>query len=142
MTEVLEGEDEKGMANKVIKASKIGQKTKQIQGYQQKIHFKTHYTDFSPETIDARRDQHHIFKLLKEMSTQNSKANKNVLSPKKKKKKKQRERFSDEIKQTIYSSKFTLKEWEKKKKEQKRKLSEQEGHNKRRILGTLERKNR
>ena len=67
--------------------------------------------DFSPETIDARRDQHHIFKLLKEMSTQNSKANKNVLSPKKKKK----ERFSDEIKQTIYSSKFTLKEWQKKK---------------------------
>ena len=46
------------------------------------------------------------------MSTQNSKANKNVLSPKKKKK----ERFSDEIKQTIYSSKFTLKEWQKKKK--------------------------
>lgn len=45
------------------------------------------------------------------MSTQNSKANKNVLSPKKKKK----ERFSDEIKQTIYSSKFTLKEWQKKK---------------------------
>lgn len=69
------------------------------------------------------------------MSTQNSKANKNVLSPKKKKK----ERFSDEIKQTIYSSKFTLKEWQKKK---ERKLSEQKGHNKRRILGTLERKNR
>lgn len=35
ITEVLEGEDEKGMANKVIKASKIGQKIKQIQGYQQ-----------------------------------------------------------------------------------------------------------
>ena len=50
ITEVLEGEDEKSMANKVIKASKIGQKIKHRfkdiskQYKLQKIHFKTHYT--------------------------------------------------------------------------------------------------